>query len=226
VEVDLYLIDGTLRVGHDRREARKMGTFEALYLAPLDSVVARCGRLTVDSRPFLLAIELKERSRTAYDSLAQLLRRYHRVYADRSTEHNSALEVVLVGWVPRDGERGNRTDAPLPIQFRLTTRKTETLNDPHGRVRLITVDYGKTIGPWWSNARVRREWLASLRSVKASSPGRFLRVHNVPPEALLYAVLLDAGVDLIGVRNLAAAADLFVRARREAAAILSHATKQ
>ncbi len=226
VEVDLFLVDGLLRVGHDRREARKVGTFEALYLAPLDSVVARCGRLTVDSHPFLLAIELKERSRAAYDSLVQLLRRYDRVYADRSTKPKSAIEIVLVGWLPPDDDRGSGADGPLPIQFRLTTHKAETLKDPRGRVRLISVDYGKTIGPSWSSARVRREWLASLRSIKASSPGRLLRVHNVPPDAMLYAVLFDAGVDLIGVGNLATAANLFVRAKRDAAANPTHATKQ
>ena len=46
-EADVFLIDGELRLGHDRHAAERGATFEAQYLAPLRSLVARSGR----SRP-------------------------------------------------------------------------------------------------------------------------------------------------------------------------------
>jgi len=211
VEVDLFLVDGVLRVGHDRGKARRGATLETLYLAPLDSLVAICNALTVDSRPFLLAIELKQSSAAAYDSLGRLIRRHRRLFAPRSGGVGPAVEIVLVGWHPRVAPAAPASDTSLPIQFRLTSRKPETVPHRSGRVRMISIDYGKSIGPWWSIARIRREWLATLRRVKAESPGRLLRVHNLPPDAALHAVLLDTGVDLIGVRDLAGADTFFGR---------------
>lgn len=85
VEADVFLVADAVRVGHDRRAARRGGTLQALYLEPLRALVARCGRLTADGQPFLLTIEIKERSRPTYDPLVGLLRRYL-VAADASRE--------------------------------------------------------------------------------------------------------------------------------------------
>src|SRR5688572_2079013 len=59
VEADVFLVNGVLRVGHDRDQARGAARFDSLYLAPLHDLVARCGALTEDGRPFLLTVEIK-----------------------------------------------------------------------------------------------------------------------------------------------------------------------
>lgn len=216
VEVDLFLIDGQLHVGHDRGEARRRGaTLESMYLLPLRKIIERCGTPTNDGRSFLLAIELKESSRNAHDSLVAVLQRHPTLFKSAAGK-NPPIEVVLVGWHPPDqrpivlseGDHAVFAGRQLAVHLRLLSSQADALRDLTDRVRVISVDYGKTIGRSWASAHRRAEWLAALRRVKGTEPGRLLRIHNVPHDAMLYAVLLDAGVDLIGVRDPAKAAQL------------------
>lgn len=204
VEVDVFLVDGTLRIGHDRRRARNGPTFEALYLAPLHMLITRCRTLTTDGRPFLLAVELKEQSPAAYDELVHLLSRYHSLFTHPTEESvgQPAVEVVLVGWHPVDVPSMRGVDSLIRLQYRLTHPGRLALHDPEGRVRLVTVDYGKTLGRWSRTRAEREQWIATLHAVKAALPGSLLRVHNVPPRSTVYAMLLEAGVDLIGTKRL------------------------
>jgi hypothetical protein len=212
-EADVFLVDGVLRVGHDRKAARAGGTFEALYLAPLQALAARCTRLAEDGRPFFLAVELKEESAAAHDSLLALFGRYRRLLEDSSAAHaeSAAVTVILVGWQPSVPPHTHEIDALLGRQYRLTRSNPSeaserALRDPH--VRLLSLDYGKTMGRWWRTAAGRRRWLAAIRTVKASAPDRLLRVHNVPADGRIYTALLASGVDLIGTKELSASARL------------------
>ena len=212
-EADVFLVDGELRVGHDRKAARTGGTLEALYLVPLQALVARCTRLTADGRPFLLAVELKEESVAVHDSLLALLGRYRRLLEDSSAANagSAAVTVVLVGWQPSAPSHPHEVDALIGGQHRLTRsdraeESARALRDP--RVRLVSLDYGKTMGRWWRTSAGRRRWLAALRAVKTSAPDRLLRVHNVPADGTIYTALLAAGVDLIGTKELSASARL------------------
>lgn len=208
-EADVFLVDGVLRVGHDRRAARAGGSLESLYLAPLRALVARCGQLTADGRPFFLALEIKETSPAAHDSLISLLGQY-RELLEASSRGRPALNVVLVGWHPSTPAVSGTVDALVGWQHRIANAN-EHLPTLDARVRLLSVDYGKTMGRWWVTAAGRRRWLAQLRNVKASAPNRMLRVHNVPTDGRIYAELLAAGVDLIGTKQLPETARLLAK---------------
>lgn len=208
-EADLFLVDGVLRVGHDRRAARAGGSLEGLYLAPLQALVTRCGRLTADGRPFFLALELKEASAAAYDSLVALLGRYRPLlHTPPASRGAPALDVVLVGWHPAAPPPASAVDALVGWQHRIGSAGRSRPTTPATRVRLLSLDYGKTMGRWWVTEAGRRRWLARLRAVKASAPDRVLRVHNVPADGRIYAALLEAGVDLIGSKQLSETARL------------------
>jgi len=58
------------------------------------------------------------------------------------------------------------------------------------------------MGRWWVSPAARQRWLMTLRAAKDAAPTRLLRVHNVPPDRMLYADLLGAGVDLLGTTQL------------------------
>ena len=107
-EADVFLVDGVLRVGHDRKAARTGGTLEALYLAPLQALVARCTRLTAAGRPFFLAVELKEESAAAHDSLLALFGRYRRLLEDSSAASASSRRPSP--WSSLGGNRARRLD--------------------------------------------------------------------------------------------------------------------
>ena len=197
VEADVFLVAGALRVGHARRDARGGRTLESQYVRPLHALAARCGRLTGDGAPFLLTVELKEASRASYDSLAALLARYPALAP--------AVEVVLVGWHPGPAVI-DRAPAVLGRQHQLRSTRPVAGATLDARVRLTSLDYGKTVGRWWVRAAGRRRWLAAVRAAKAAHPTRRLRVHNVPVDAAVYRELRAAGVDLIGTKRLAATA--------------------
>lgn len=209
-EADVFLVNGVLRVGHDRRAARAGGSLEALYLAPLLALVARCGPLTANGGPFFLALENKEASVAAHDSLVALLDRYRELLEAPAAvgSSSSAIDAVLVGWHPDAPPAGSSALARVGWQHRITRVGNDQPAPLDARVRLISLDYGKTMGRWWVTTASRRRWLAWLRVAKSSAPDRLLRVHNVPADARIYAELLAAGVDLIGTKQLAKTATL------------------
>jgi hypothetical protein len=211
VEADVVLVGEELRVGHDRKAARDGATLEAQYLAPLSSLVERCGALTADSRPFLLTVDLKEASRPAFDALVALLARYRalgtpsRANAGEERRSPAAVDIVLVGWYPASTPADPQ---PPGRHERLRRADGRALEWPERDVRLISLDYGKTLGRWWVTASGRQRWLATVRMTKTALPALTIRAHNVPVDLAVYRDLISAGVDLIGTKDLVATARL------------------
>lgn len=207
VEADILLRGGELRVGHDASVTRPGRNLEALYLRPLRAIVRECGHVLAPSLPFLLNIELKERSRAGYDSLIALLQRY----ADLFEAPNSRLgvppvEIILVGWYPPPGDSSPDARYRVWRQERITTLSPSSGSQSTTAVRLVSLDYGKTIG-WPGRGPVPERaarWLARLRAAKGEGPGRLARAYNVPIDPAVYRLLLEAGVDLIGTKRLLA----------------------
>lgn len=199
VEADVFLVGGTLRLGHERKKAAHGRALDSTYLEPLRSIVERCGTLTADGRPFLLDIELKEASRAAYDTLVAVLTRYRELFAARDAAASPAVEVVLVGW----DEPARLGDGPVPlwrqVQLRRPDGRAAGASDP--TVRLISLDYHDTMGRWWTTGADRRRWLASVRAVSAAYPTVRMRAFHVPVDARVYRELFAAGVDLIGTQD-------------------------
>lgn len=203
VEADVFLVEGQLRLGHDRRAARRGLTLEEVYLEPLRELAARCGSLTAHGRGLLLALEIKETSPVTFDSLSALLGRYADLLRPprRDSMRPAPVEVVLVGWHPPEAELVQSGFSFASLQQLVTTREV-TAPDSVDLVRLVSLDYGKTMGRWFTRASERRQWMATALAIKAQSPGRFLRVFNVPLDEETYRGLLNAGVDLIGTKSI------------------------
>jgi len=75
---------------------------------------------------------------------------------------------------------------------------------PAHLIRLVSLDYGDSVH-WDGRGTPPPEAAAALaRLVRARDgvSGRIARVHNVPVSAAVYRFLLEAGVDLIGTRDL------------------------
>jgi hypothetical protein len=199
-EADLFLVNGTLRVGHDRREATRGAAFEAAYVAPLAALVARCGPLVTDGAPFLLAVDLKRPDAAAFDTLVAVLAR-HPALAPR-------VQVVLVNWFPPPDAWGADARRLLRTHRRLHHPR-DAVAAPDATLALLSVDYGHTLGrPWTTRAR-RRAWLAAIADARRrAGPGVRLRVHAVPARARLYAELRAAGADLVGTKSIARTARL------------------
>ncbi|MGH9889117.1 MAG: hypothetical protein ACREBE_26525, partial [bacterium] len=198
-EADVFLVNGTLQLGHDRRAAAQDGTFEALYLAPLRALVERCGALTADGQPFLLTLEIKEESRPTFDTLVAVLGRYRDLFSPDSSQANAsghaapAVQAVLVGWYPPGF--ADSISVPLSRQARLQRANGPPPDAADRGVGLISLDYAETIGRRWATPSRRRHWLSAIRETKAGFPALRIRVYHVPVKERVYRDLLAAGVD-------------------------------
>ena len=212
VEADVFLVNGKLQLGHERRAAARDGTLEMVYLAPLRELVARCGTLTADGQPFLLDLEIKEESRATFDTLVAVLSRYPELFSADSGQAGESASVappvqpVLVGWYPPGFV--DSISVPLSRQARLQTAGGPPVDAADPDVGLISIDYEQTIGRRWQWPGHRRRWLAAIRATKTQFPAQRIRAYHVPVNQQLYRRLLDAGVDLIGTLELAETARL------------------
>lgn len=210
-EADVFLVGGELRLGHERPVAEHGAALEVEYLAPLRVLVARCGSLTASGQPFLLTVDIKEKSRPTFDSLVALLERYPELFVPggataADARHEAPIVVVLVGWYP---EPLPSTSA-VPLGRQLLVRHVDggqlRITDPE--IRLIGINYRKTMGRWWVTPGRRRRWLSTIRELKAANPSLRIRVFHAPVDEHLYRQLLAARVDLIGTQKLTETARL------------------
>jgi hypothetical protein len=203
VEVDLFLADGNLIAAHDRQAIRRGHSLTTLYLEPLQARLRQCGRIVAGREPFLLNIELKERSPAAFDAFIKALRQYSELFRS-SGGRPVAVEVVLVGWIPSRKHLAAGASPALAVQQQITSRSPQSGFGSDSMVRLVSLDYGKRIG--WSGRgpppTSLAEWLSALRRLRDAGPRRLSRVYNVPAEPALLRRLLDGGVDLIGIKDL------------------------
>jgi hypothetical protein len=204
-EADVFLVHGVLRVGHDRRAAERGGTLEQLYLAPLQEISARCGSFTSSGAPFLFTVDLKEPSLKAHEELLRLLARYSDLFSPDQRDGKAHHRVLAVQVGPRlqaAAEASGAASALLGQQYQIARVDDAVSVRDSESIRLVSLDYGKTVGRWWVTSRQRRRWLATLSKARQAAPGVLLRVHNVPAQRRVYDELFRAGVDLIGTKDL------------------------
>jgi hypothetical protein len=216
VEADLVLRGGELRVAHSGAQSQAGRTLETMYLRPLRAILRQCGRVLNPSTALLLNLELKEKSRVAYDSLLAVLARYSDLFEEHSPQGMAAVEIVLVGWSPAAHEARTAIESRLGSQHKITTLTSRSAPGLPESVRLVSLDYGKTIG-WSGRGPLPQRagtWLARVRAVKGTSPRYLARAYNAPANAAVYRLLLDGGVDLIGAEDLEATHRVLLRLGR------------
>ena len=207
VEADIFLVDGELRVGHDRWQLRKGRTLEALYLKPLaDRVRAHEGRVYPAKERFLLLIDIKADGEKVYPVLDRLLSGYPDVFTSWSgkEEHPKAVTAILSGDRPRalveaDPTRFCALDGRPPD---LDTKASPAL------IPLVSDRWGNHF-EWRGRGAIPPEELAKLKAIvqRTHDQQRLLRFWAVPDRVEAWKVLHDCGVDLINTDRLEDLAD-------------------
>lgn len=198
VEADIFLVEGELRVGHDRAELKPGRTLEALYLDPL-AERARRNRGTVYGQKGVLTllIDLKEDGARLQPALLAHLAKYRRLLSDRTgtTVHARAVRIVLSG--------GRTADCAADDGPFFKDGGMSDLGDAPSRTPWISDSYPDALGsaasPLPAENRLRLDGLVA----KVHAGGKKLRLWEAPDGPATWGELRGAGVDLINTDRLA-----------------------
>lgn len=202
VEVDIYLKDGALLVGHDPEDLEAGRTLESLYLEPLRKrVAAGAGKVYRVGPPLLLLVDIKTDAEPTYGRLRQVLRKYK----DLLTEFGyhrvkyGAVTVILSGNRPIQIVSG---EDPRYVGI---DGRPEDLQRP-GKALLMPLVSGRwgQYFSWRGEGPMPEEEKARLREMaeRAIGFGHMLRFWATPESPAVWNELLDAGVTLINTDEL------------------------
>jgi hypothetical protein len=193
VEVDLWLENGTLLVGHDRGKWR--GDFETLYLQPLAQLYED-GKLPLAAdHSFLLWLDIKDGNAAFGSALYRLLEA--QPWARRPEPQGARIEVVLTG--NADAKEAYVKEHASPS----VTRDSNTFleDDPPASPgwRWYALDWRK-LSAWKGTTDMPEEDRIRLHALVARihGNGRKLRLWNHPATLRFWQEAVDAGVDRIG----------------------------
>jgi glycerophosphoryl diester phosphodiesterase len=208
VEADVFLVDGELRVGHDRAQLRPGRTLASLYLAPLLARWRERGRLLATGDPFVLLVDIKADPAAVWPVLRAELERHQAMltHFESGAIRPGAVTVILSGARPR-------------AQLAAETRRWCALD---GRLADLDAEppVPRELMPWISDAWSRvSDWTGAdtllehecrrIRELaaRAHAQGRELRFWGAPDRREAWQALRELGVDRIGTDRPKAAAE-------------------
>lgn len=214
VEADVYSRGETLLVGHDERDLQPDRTLRRLYLDPLAERVRQNGGYVVEpNAPFFLFIDIKDDQPTTHGVLSQVLHDFVSLVGTPEDEQKATaapVTVVISGSSPRQGivAQGIRLAG---ADGRLADLDSDL---PAAAMPVISDDWGAHFR-WNGDGPMPDDEFAHLQRVttQAHRSGRIVRFWAAPESEAVWAVLLDAGADLINTDQLDRLADFLNRRR-------------
>lgn len=220
IEADVYLVDGELRVGHDRKDLKPGRTLERLYLDPLLARVKRKRTGVYDAPATVtLLVDIKEHGQEVYAALRRRLPRYALMLTScrrtgTSFTMNPAPVIVVLS-----GDRPIKTVAEEKFRYAFIDGRLSDLKPGFSLalMPLVSESFHPTFA-WNGAGSMPDAEEARLRSLveKAHSAGTRLRFWGTPDTPDVWAKLYEAGVDLINTDDLKGLGE-FLRRRAPAA---------
>jgi len=202
IEADVHLVDGQLLVGHDPEDVNPERTLQALYLDPLQKLIAkRQGKIFPDGQRLTLLIDFKTAGPATYAALAKVLKPYEAIL---SSLHDGQ-------WQPRQVDviiSGNR-----PIELiakdpqRLAAvdgRLSDLENGPPADLMPLISDNWTSHFNWSGEGPIPAAERIKLRALAkyAHAQHRRLRFWATPDSPAFWQELQAANVDVIGTDDL------------------------
>jgi hypothetical protein len=204
VEADIHLVDGRLLVAHDLSQTRPDRDLDSLYLTPLHDRVKRNGGRVHRGHPeVILLIDFKGEAGSTYAALKPLLAKHADMLTTWGPEgvHPGAVTVILSGNRPFEEMRNEKTRLAA-IDGRM---KDLEGNVPSTLIPLVSERWG-SLFKWRGSDPMPEAESARLGELvqKAHAQGRRIRFWAIPDNPAGWAVVRQAGVDLINTDHLAA----------------------
>lgn len=202
VEVDVFLVDGEFRVGHNRAELKPGRTLESLYLDPLAERVRRnkgrvCPGRSGGGGTLALMIDLKEDGARLEPELVRHLAKYRRMLSDRtgSTVNARAVQVILSGARTEECASGDG------VLFK--DGRVENMDDPASRTPWISGQYSAVLRTNASPLPLEPRVTLMELVRRTHRAGKRLRLWGAPDGPTTWTELRDARVDLLNTDRLA-----------------------
>ncbi len=202
VEADIWLVDGQLLIGHDRKDLKPGRTLEALYLDPLRERIKTNGSRVYRGGPaFYLLIDVKTEAETTYAALDKVLVRYaDMLSATREGKVEPKPVTVILS-----GNRASETIAQQAVRYVGIDGRPENLdaNPPAELYPWISANWTllfKWSGEGMMSAAEKQNLQALVK--QAHDQGRKIRFWSTAEKEAMWKELLDAGVDYINTDKL------------------------
>jgi hypothetical protein len=199
VEADVHLYNDQLLAGHDSVTIASP-SLEALYLAPLDSILKNNGgNIYAGHRaPFYLMIDIKTEAEPSYAALRALLKKYPSLLCNTTA---CPVKIFLSGNRPillmlKEGYNGTALDG----------RPGDVGKGYSSELMPVISDNYKNWSEWNGVSAPGKDDLLKIRKLAQSvhAEGKLLRLWAIPDNALAWKTLMEAGVDLINSDKLEA----------------------
>ncbi len=202
VEADIFLVDGTLLVGHEQDELKPERTLESLYLAPLARRVRlNGGRVYPDGQRFFLLVDIKSDAEETYKHLQKALANHADMLnvSDGDKVRQGAVTVLISGNRPRiePTETGRRRAG-------LDGRLSDLDSKVPAHVMPMISDKWSSHFTWNGDGPMPVAERAKLKEIvkKAHAACRVVRFWATPENESVWRELQAAGVDLVGTDQL------------------------
>ncbi|GMR22730.1 MAG: hypothetical protein BMS9Abin37_1098 [Acidobacteriota bacterium] len=197
VEVDIFLVDGRVLVGHEREKLHAEETLTTMYLEPLRRRIERHGgRVFRKGRPLILLIDIKSDGSETYRALRQVLTEYKDILGCMQDNRMTAGAITVV-------ISGNRAIDRISVDKLRCAGIDGRLSDLDSRIPShlmpLISDNWKEHFEWRGEGIMPKEERTKLREIvrKAHRVGRMVRFWAAPDNAAVWDELYRAGVDLI-----------------------------
>jgi hypothetical protein len=202
VEADIFLVDGALLVGHDREELRPGRTLQSLYLDPLLAHVRANGGSVYPGGPdLILLIDVKSDADSTYAALREVLDGYAEMLTEYGPGYrrDRAVRAIIsgnraIGAIAADSVRRVAVDGRVP----------DLDGDlPVDLVPLISTNWANHVS-WRGEGPLPEADRAVIHDLirRAHDGGRMFRFWAHPDHPIVWAMLLDAGIDLVNTDDL------------------------
>ena len=199
IEADVWAIDGTLYVAHNRNQVVRSRTLKTLYLDPLiNRIKVNNGKAYSDGQSLQLLIDLKSSYKDVMPILTKDLRPYRKYFDIRNNPN--AVRIVISGSMPPP-DRLHLYDPIFTFDGRLGNRyPAKDLR----RVTLVSADVQKLV-QWEAGKPLDASQQHILRQVIDSvhQQHKLIRFWATPNTDQTYRMLMHLGVDYIGADSLA-----------------------
>jgi len=195
IEADVWLVDGSLCVAHNRSDVQMSKRLDNLYLEPLFKLFnANGNKIFANGETLFLLVDFKSEGEATYQALKQLLAKY-RPMVNAPAGTKPAVKIIVSGNRPIETIK-NDADRCVGVDGRLSDLKSPL----DASLMPLISDNWRLHFRYQGNGEISDEEKLKLKTIvqQVHQSGSQLRFWATPENDMLWKTLREAEVDLIG----------------------------